>query len=250
MFNLFSAICYDIDEGERDDMRERDVERFLMACDELIGSKFALVDKKIADVLSAIASSKTVYNLIAEYVFSFNFDRAFKIATSNQKVFDLPESEREILPFVFLMLSAIDDGKINILKLIENNFTSGEGGGYPEFLRKVIKPFKDSVVFLLENKPIESEKKPEIKSEITKDIASRLEFLLEDFSRTLEEGKKLSNAEKVDAKTIIHIMTVELGKRNAGAVFGLFLGLSHIVLTDKKLTAALSEISEIINLIK
>lgn len=231
-------------------MIERDVEKFFVACDELIGSKFALVDKKIADVLSAIASSKTVYNLIAEYVFSFNFDRAFKIAISNQKIFDLPQSEKEILPFVFLLLSEIDDGKINILKLIENNFSSGEVGGYTEFLNRVIKPFKESVIFLIEQKPEEKTKPADIKNEITKDIASRLMFLLENFLRSLNESKKLSTLEKVDARTLVQILNKEIEKKNAGAVFGLFLGLSHIVSADKKLASSISEISEIINYIK
>ena len=42
-----------------------DIEAFATACDNMINSKYILVDRRLGDVLKSIASTKEVFNLIS-----------------------------------------------------------------------------------------------------------------------------------------------------------------------------------------
>ena len=50
---------------------------FISACNELVNGKFILADIKISKILRAISESTDIYNLIAENMINYDFDKEF-----------------------------------------------------------------------------------------------------------------------------------------------------------------------------
>ena len=92
----------------------KDIKLFIDACDNMLESKFILVDKRIGDVLKSIAKTKQVYNLMATCLVGFNFEKEWKMACSKGKELNLPIDQSKSTAFVFCLLNAIDDKKINL----------------------------------------------------------------------------------------------------------------------------------------
>ena len=70
---------YSIDEQQK-------LKEFFAACDEMIGGRFILSDVKVAKILKAIASSKTLYDMFANCLLNFNYNREFKNAKTSSKI--------------------------------------------------------------------------------------------------------------------------------------------------------------------
>lgn len=225
----------------------RETQCFFKAIDEMLASKFVFVDKCIGRVLSSIAESKPVYNIVAECIVSYNFDKEFRAATSSSKFF-MPEEPEKIVPFVFILLSNIDDKKIDIVNFVDDYF--GETNSYQNFLSTVIEPFKNAITKLLtcdsENEPV----KEEVNNKFTKDLSSRLVFLLSNFEEKIKNAKKPEKQVRLDIITIVDIMIMEAKKLDSFSVYGLYLGIKNIISSNKSLLSEFSKIDEIINLIR
>ncbi|MBQ8468332.1 MAG: hypothetical protein IJ542_01080 [Clostridia bacterium] len=162
---------------------KEDIEEFIVACDNMINSKFILVDKRIGEVLKSVATTKPVYNAIAENMINFNFNGAWTAATSKNGEIYVPEDK--LIGFVFCMLKAINDGKININELLVKHFPSGDEkrSSYAIFCETTILPFKQQLIEKLcsEQKLAKPEKKSEQKTEnLDLQISERLLFLAKD----------------------------------------------------------------------
>ena len=87
---------------------QTEIQPFIDACDAMARSKFILVDKRIGDILKSIATTKPVYNAIAEAMINFNWSAAWKIATNKAGEFVVPEESNKFIAFVFCLLKNID----------------------------------------------------------------------------------------------------------------------------------------------
>lgn len=178
----------------------KDIEQFTLACDNMANSKFILVDKRIGDLLKAIAQTKPVYNTVAECVINFNFDNEWKIATAKRGELRLPEDGKKLVAFVFFMLNNIDSGKINISTLLMQHFSHDEDkrSSYTVFCEKAILPFKENVVNMIcppkvvkANKQTTTEPQKLQEVSVTEDVVRRLEFLTKDVKEYVYGLKKI-----------------------------------------------------------
>ena len=87
---------------------QTEIQSFIDACDAMARSKFILVDKRIGDILKSIATTKPVYNAIAEAMINFNWSATWKIATNTAGRFVVPEESNKLIAFVFCLLKNID----------------------------------------------------------------------------------------------------------------------------------------------
>lgn len=133
-------------------MQTNEYQNFNEACNEFLGSKIILADVKISKILKVISNSKFIYNVIAENLINFDFNREFEKLTSKLKAGEtliLPENSNFVIPFVFLLLVEIDSRHINLNQFIIKYFTVKSGAqfdGYMLFCNNIIIPFRNSIL--------------------------------------------------------------------------------------------------------
>lgn len=229
----------------------KEIKLFIDACDEMLQSKFILVDKRIGDVLKSIAKTKQVYNLMATCLTGFNFDKEWKKATSAGKELVMPLDEQRQIAFVFCMLNGIDDKKININEILQKYFSSDDCiSAYKLFCQKIILPFKVHVVDQLYDKYDEvvvNETKINSNT-VNADIIKRLVFLIKDIKSYISGLKKIKNCAITKDETIFmlnHMIDIcEMQKYES--MPALIVGVKAAIGADKELKRRLIEIEEII----
>lgn len=124
----------------------------IASCNDIINGKFILAYNKISALLKNLTASKEVYNLLANHLSSFDFEREFsraQLRSAKEKTkFVLPNTPDKILPFVFCVLVNINNHTIDLDQFISEFFTSEDGNHAEEFQRfanEVIKPFRDLI---------------------------------------------------------------------------------------------------------
>ena len=231
----------------------KEISSFVSACDKMIDSKYILVDKRIADVLKSIAECKPVYNLIAECMINFNFDKLFKSATSENE-FMLPEDPKDLVAFVFCLLNCLDDKKININDLLmrfyshDNNISS-----YSQFNNHVILKFRNAAYFLLVGENFESEEENVVPQTINaevidKDITARLMFLVKDLKDYVSGLKKIKGSYITKSEMILLVtgFLCEVEHNNIRSFKSLLIGVKAGAGADRELLKRISAIDEIV----
>lgn len=230
---------------------KEEINIFVQACDKMISSKYIMIDKRVADVLTAIAECKPVYNLIAECMINFNFDKAFKAGTTGYN-FMLPEDPKDLVAFVFCLLNCLDDKKININDLLmkyyskDNSITS-----YNAFNNEVIEKFKNAVYFLLVGEKLEENRetvKTEVPKNFDRDVNNRMTFLVNDLKEYVSGLKKIKGSKITKSEMLqILISFIEALKNNATYVYsGLLIGIKAGAGSDKELLKRIKSIEEIL----
>ena len=173
-----------------------DLNDFLISIDNMIKSKYILVDRRIADVLLAIAGNNEVYNLIAECMINFDFKREWKIATGGMYL-KLPEGDAKKISFIFCMLNNIDDGNIDITKLLEKFFSyDAELSPYELFCKTIIVEFKRLILeYLNYEEPNVAENSDVQEYEVpTKNDFFVLAEMIRELSTDIKAEKKLKKS--------------------------------------------------------
>ena len=137
------------------------ISNLVASCDELIAGKFILSEYKIAKIIKDIGESKEVYNLLAQCMQNFNFDKEFSRAQLSlpRKQFVLPDQPEKLLPFVFCLLMEINNKKINLNSFLNEYYVDGENDKFDNFANSVVKPFRNIIynAFLVEEKQEEKQ---------------------------------------------------------------------------------------------
>lgn len=132
------------------------------SCDELIGGKFILSEYKIAKILKDIGESKTMYELLADCMKNFNFDREFSRAEISlpKNKFVIPEEPEKLLPFVFCLLMEINNKKLDLNAFLKTYYTTDDGiDPFTNFVNCTVRPFRNIIVeaFELDKAPAQPE---------------------------------------------------------------------------------------------
>lgn len=124
----------------------------ISSCNDIINGKFILADYKIANILKNITASKEIYNLLANCLNNFDFEREFSRAqlrsASKPNKFVLPTEPDKVLPFVFCVLVNINNKNIDFdlfLKEFYKSDTNNHAEEYSRFAKEVIMPFRDLI---------------------------------------------------------------------------------------------------------
>ena len=129
----------------------KNVHACIASCDELINGRFIFAENLIAKILQNISDSKEIYELIAECMQNFNFDREFNRAKvklpTKDGYFVMPESKAIVLPLVFCIFVDIRDKKLNFHEFLKNYFTSEDMNEFENFAQTVVVPFKEAIKY-------------------------------------------------------------------------------------------------------
>lgn len=150
-----------------ENINENEIKDFLKACNDFINGKFILAEVKISKVLQEIAKSKDIYNVIAECLNGYDFEREFSKSRANNLVggsnFRLPIESHKIIPLVFCLLVEVDRKRIDFNYFLKTQFSHAETQKeeYEAFIATVMVPFRDAFknMFGIDDK--EQEKLPE-----------------------------------------------------------------------------------------
>lgn len=147
------------------------ISAFMSSCDDLINGKFIFAGNKIANILKSISDSPELYEVIAECLKDYNYEKEFgraKVKLPTKKgTFKMPEENTAIIPMVFCMLVEIQENKIDFKQFLADYFESDddEVSQFENFATTVIVPFKNAIAYLFDiegqNKFKEKEDKPE-----------------------------------------------------------------------------------------
>lgn len=230
---------------------KEEINDFIIACDNMNSSKFILVDKRIGEVLKAVATTKPVYNAIAENMINFNFAGAWSYATNKTGEFSIPEGK--LIGFVFCMLKAINDGKININDCLIKYFPAAADSksSYTLFCEKTIVPFKQQIVELLCTSPkkkVESAKGEIKKDNLESQILDRLIFLTKDVRVYVVGLKKIKGCPvaKQEYMNILDTLLLSLENKNSQYYLPLLQTLLALCGKDKELKQRIDSIKELI----
>lgn len=126
-----------------------DIITFINACNDFIDGKFILADIKISKILKSISNSKNLYDLIAECMINYDFEKAFENAKIGDKntTFTLPYENHKVIPFVFCLLVEIDSKKLNFNEFLSTQFplATNQNEEYLSFGKTAIIPFRNAI---------------------------------------------------------------------------------------------------------
>lgn len=231
-----------------DERLEKECEGIFDAYNETINSKIVFVEKNISKILKSIAQNNSIYNLIAEKILGFNFEKEMQMALSINGEFLLPENKDKVIPLVFCLLNEIDNGKISAIKFIGETFHDDTEVGYKLFCDEVVTPFVMAIKSELGAEHIEinnedNAEKTMLESLFTSDIISRMRYVVEAINQKMSELKKVNSEIKNDVATICYSIDLCLSEKEFLGVFGLFSGLKYSLSELKKFKSEINEIN-------
>lgn len=229
-----------------------DVQEFLISIKNMLESKYILIDRRVSDILRAIADTNSVYNLIAECMVNFDFAYEWSSATSGS-YFKLPGQETKRIAFIFCLLNNIDDRKIDVTFILEKYFSYDLAySSYDLFCKYVIVEFRRLILKHLdiEIPQIRTNKfeAPEIdvRSEEPKlDDFDKLALTLRDLVKFLGTQQKFKNIfmQKYDLIAIVSTFEQVARNKQVEYVYAFMVMLNSVLAKNKSVKIFLADIN-------
>ena len=102
--------------------REDTLKNFCLITDKLINSKYLLASSGIFDIISLIKSSKILSDVFNYFVNSYDFQEGLTNAfyiEGDTKCFKMPTADCDVLAFVYVLLSEINNKNIQLVDILE-----------------------------------------------------------------------------------------------------------------------------------
>ncbi|MBQ8425855.1 MAG: hypothetical protein IJX17_07585 [Clostridia bacterium] len=241
---------------------EESLDKFLYATDNILSSKFILIDRNISILLHATVNCEMVYSLIANCMINFDFVEEWKNATQ-ENILKFPDEVSKKIAFIFCMLNNIDDRKLDITKVLEHYFSyDADVVPYDLFCKKVIVDFRNSILGLLniyidgvntnevseldKETPVEKEEETKNETKIQMDKMLALVYKLKDEVRKLKKIKKCSLS-KTDVIAIISTLEFAIKSNDLEYFYALVLSIKVLTNYNKILKEIVLKIEEISN---
>lgn len=225
--------------------KETELKEFIECCNNMIASKYVLVDISISRVLKSIADSKYIFNIVAESMLSFNFPKQLKEATADNTKFNMPEEPFSIIAFVFSLLNSFDSKKINITNFLSKYFASDSMDAYSSFCIRVIDVFKDTVAYCLMEENVQSQDSSG--ADFGKEVAGRISFLVEQVIESVIASKKYKKEEKEMIRVIGEALAKAVKNLEIEYIHALKIAFYKLLEGNKEFKNQLKEIETIYN---
>lgn len=228
---------------------------FNIACKEFCESKIILIEKSVSNILKTIAKGSALYSAIAEKIVGYNFGLDFS-AVQKSKNFDLVFGEKRVIQFVFYLLNEMDNGHIDSFEFIRTMFGEDSEIAYSRFSRMLIIPFNQSVNGYVqslfrdkssENQNEQTPQKNNAKPLINQALKARIEFIVGEISKKLEDERFEKLNEKFGASTLAVTILVCLSNGEYIGVYGLLLALKNVLRNKRAFKNDLKELNLVID---
>lgn len=220
----------------------------------MVTSKLVLAEKSISELLRQIAQNDGIYNLIAETVLGFNYEKELSSAMQGG-VLVLPKTDDKIIPLVFCILNEIDNGKISAITFITRTFNDSKEEGYRAFCEEIVLPFVEAIKNALGAEDVANDKcelsneSSKIEELFSSELIDRMKYITSEVSDKLNNLKRVDMDAKSAVNTICFSIDLCLSELQLLGVFGLFSGLKMTLLGLKKFKNEVKEIDLLLNIL-
>ena len=127
-----------------------DVEKFVVACNDMLTGKFLDLNKKLDKFLSVMTKSEDVLDLLGECLENFDeeteFSKAFSLdRKSGSTKVTIPTDDKKRLALSVTIFNDIINDKLNANQFLETYFQDKKLTPMQNFLEKIIRPFRDTI---------------------------------------------------------------------------------------------------------
>lgn len=228
-----------------------DVERFVVACNDLLSGKFLDLNKRLDKFLSVMTQSEDIFDLLGECLTDFDEDAEFSKAFSLDKKtgatkIDIPSDEKKRLALSVTIFNNMINDKLNTNQFLQTYFQDKKLTPTQNFLEKIVRPYRDLIckIFALDTnitvedikRQIEEEKvlKKEEEKKVEEEQFPKLDELLSGVVNTTNqilallkfERKRTDNLD--DLEFILNSIIEACTKRDLMVVNGLVIGLNYV----------------------
>lgn len=235
------------------------IDRFLLSINNMLESKYILIDRRISDILLAIADTHEVYNLIAECMVNFDFKQEWKNATTTN-VMKLPATDEKRISFIFCLLNNIDDKNLDATNVLERYFSyDSSASPYDIFCKSIIAEFCRLVCKKLDVDLSQDKVESSDESLIAVNVADSevldefeaLAKLISDFSNFVISQKKLKHCflQKNDLIAILSTFEQVVLNRQVEYFYSYGVTIKSAIEKNKVLKAKFADASKLIDLI-
>ncbi len=246
-----------------------EVEKFVLAGNELLTGKFLDLNKKLDKFLSVMTKSEDVMDFLSECLENFDEEAEFSKAFSIDKKTGaanivLPNTDKKKVALFVTVLNNIINEKINETQFLETYFQNKKLTPIQGFLTQIVKPFKDIIAKHFDVpvnittddvvKHIETERilnqPEEVKEE--KEEFPFLKELFAEISNNCERILAVLKFEKKrtdvldDVEFVVNSIIKACEKKDLMVVNGLVIGLNYV---SKKFKSTKVMVEELNNLI-
>ncbi|MBE7075676.1 MAG: hypothetical protein E7375_01220 [Clostridiales bacterium] len=246
-----------------------EVEKFVLACNDMLSGKFLDLSKRLDSFLSVMTKSQDILDLLAECLQDFEeeieFQKAFSVDKKTGSVrVSLPTEETKKLALTVTILNDIINDKINPNQFLETYFQDKKLTPVQNFLDKIIKPFRDIICKMFDlqtsiteediRKQIEAEKEFEIQEEKRQAEAQfpHLDELLAEIVKTCNQILAMLKFETRrtdvldDVEFVTNSVVKACEKRDLMVVNGLVVGLNYVAKKFKNIRSFVIELNNLI----
>lgn len=246
-----------------------DVEKFILACNDLLSGKFLDLNKKLDRFLSVMTKSEDILSLLEDCLENFDvdleFDKAFSVdkKTGSVKV-SIPSDDKKRLALSVSIFNDIISDKLNPNQFLETFFQDKKLTPMQNFLEKIIRPYRDTICkffgistdITVEDitRQIEQDKiwqEQEVKRAENEQFP-HLDDLLSEIIKTSNQILALLKFEKkrTDALDDVEFVTNSIiqacEKRDLMVINGLVIGLNYISKKFKNIRHLVTDLNDLI----
>ena len=227
-----------------------DVEKFVVACNDMLSGKFLDLNKRLDKFLTVMTKSEDILELLSTCLEDFDEDLEFEKAFSFDKKtgiakVSVPNDDKKKLALSVTVFNDIINDKINANQFLETYFQDKKGTPMQNFLEKIVRPYRDVICKLFEldtdinmddiKRQIETDeliKKAEAKH-AEEEQFPYLDSLLQEVIKTCNQILAILKFEKKrtdvldDVEFITNSILQACEKRDLMVINGLVIGLNY-----------------------
>lgn len=228
-----------------------DVERFVVASNDMLSGKFLDLNKRLEKFLSVMTKSQDILELLSDCLDGFDEEMEVAKAFSVDKktgaaMVKIPTDDKEKLALSVTIFNDLINDKINANQFLETFFKDKKMTPMQSFLDKIIKPFRDVVCKLFEldtditaedvQRQVEAEKmmvkEEEKKAEEEQfphldELLGQIKITCGQILALLKFEKKRSDALD-DVEFVVNSVVQACEKRDLMVINGLVIGLNYV----------------------
>ena len=197
----------------------QDLNQFNIACEQLLSGKYILIDIKISALLKIVDENDKLKNIVSNSLNEFDFSYAFNNELNVNIL--LPESDKEIISFVYTFLYKFKNNELNLGENANEIITQ---------LIIVLLPKFQNAMNNLYNKNHQEIETDEFQQNIYNNIKSTITLVLENLNKY-----KFNTTNKEEFLMLINSLFQASEKNDKKLVYSLMIGLDYFTQTNKKL---------------
>ena len=214
---------------------------FNNSCQELIMGKYLLADIKIGSILKIIDNDEKLKNIVSACMADFDFLTTFNASiTKNNEQFylTLPTEEKNIIAFVYSILSAVKNGSINFDDFITKFYSNDSTNNVLEFANNVIVPFKNAINSMYSKTHV-IKNTNDYQNNIYNKLKTNIGLIISNL-----DNYKLKITEKEEFTMLLNSLYTASEKNDKNLVYSLMIGLDYFSKASKRVRNAYLSLEE------